>query len=165
VGELNAQIYAAKVLVGELFPMLENDDALRHDMIEGSTDLHEAIRHALARVVEVRALSAGIDATINVLEERKRRFTAQEERIRVALQTAMEIAGLPKMETPLGTVSSRAVPSSLLVTNEADIPAQFWKPQPPKLDKVLLKGALSAGEPVPGATLSNGGSTIAIKLT
>ncbi len=35
--------------------------------------------------------------------------------------------------------------------NEADIPAAYWKPQPPKLDRTPLTKALHDGEKVKGA--------------
>ena len=47
---------------------------------------------------------------------------------------------------------------------EALIPAKFWKPQDPKLDRAAVAEALKAGETVPGASLSNGGLSLSIRV-
>lgn len=168
VGALHRQIEAARALVAEMYPFVENDDDLHRDMIEGETDLHEAIRGAVARLVEIDALQVGLKATMGQMKDRSGRLEQQQERIRTAMLAAMEIAGLPRLETSLGTVSRKAVAPSVVVTNESEIPAAFWKRADPTLDKRALLAALKelpAGERIPGAELSNGGTTIALKLT
>jgi hypothetical protein len=165
-GELHRQIEAARALVAEMFPFVENDDDLRRDMIEGSTDLHEALRSAVARIVEIGTMQAGLKATLAQFKERAGRLESQEERIRAAMLAAMEVAGLQRLETPLGTVSRKAVAPSVVVTDESLVPAGFWKRGDPKLDKKALLDALKAlpaGERIPGAELSNGGATIQIR--
>ncbi len=164
VHDLNIQIAAARTLAATLLPILENDDDLRRDMVEGETSLHDAIRQALARIVEIRALIEGIQATVNVLAGRAERLGGQERNIRDAIFAAMDVGGLRSLETPLGTVSRRAVAPSLVVTNEADIPAQFWTSQAPKLDRRGVLAALKEGATIPGAELSNGGLTLAIRF-
>ncbi|MGE0857439.1 MAG: siphovirus Gp157 family protein [Hyphomicrobiaceae bacterium] len=44
------------------------------------------------------------------------------------------------------------------------IPSEFWKPQPPRLDKKVVLDALKAGAVVPGAELSNGGETLSMRV-
>jgi Siphovirus Gp157 len=51
-----------------------------------------------------------------------------------------------------------------LILDEAILPAKFWKAQDPKLDKKAVLDALKAKEDVPGASLSNGGETISIRV-
>jgi hypothetical protein len=53
----------------------------------------------------------------------------------------------------------------VVITDEHAIPQAFWRPQPPKLDRKAIGEALKAGQAVPGAQLSNGGTTLAIKVT
>jgi hypothetical protein len=50
-----------------------------------------------------------------------------------------------------------------VVTNEPDIPEQFWLPQPPKLDRRAVLEALKVGIAVTGAELANPRITIAIR--
>ncbi|HEY7550644.1 MAG TPA: siphovirus Gp157 family protein [Hyphomicrobiaceae bacterium] len=166
IGDLRSQVEAARALVAALYPILENDDDARRDMVEGETDLHDAIRAGVARIVEIAALRTGIQATTKVLKERLDRLDAQEERLRAAMLAGMEIASLPRLETPLGTVSRKAVAPSVVVTDESIVPAGFWKRADPALDKRALLAALKAlpaGARIPGAELSNGGATIQIR--
>ena len=166
VGELRQQTEAALALVAALYPILENDDVLRRDMVEGSTDLHEALRSAVARIIEIEALRVGIQQTIKVMKDRLAAYDGQEERLRAAMLAAMEAGGLQRLETALGTVSRKAVAPSVVITDELLVPAGFWKRGDPKLDKRALLDALKAlppGEHIPGATLSNGGTTIQIR--
>jgi hypothetical protein len=60
------------------------------------------------------------------------------------------------------TLSLRAVAVSVIVIDETEIPTKFWKASAPKLDKRAVLEALKAKETVPGASLSNGGQTLAL---
>ena len=56
-----------------------------------------------------------------------------------------------KLSAPDFTVSIRINPPSLVVTSEAEVPEEFWLPQPPKLNKKVLLEAINDGWAVPGA--------------
>jgi len=167
--ELRRQTDAARALLAAYQDILGEDAAARRDAVEGETSLHDAIRAGIARLAEIRALVSGIEAFVEAAKERGDRLLAQDQRIRAALLTALEVGGLPSLETPLGTVSRRAVPPSLVITDEAAIPDDFKVPQPPKIDRRKLLDALKSGDPayadIPGVELSNGGTTVAIRLT
>jgi hypothetical protein len=75
----------------------------------------------------------------------------------------MERADIKKLSEPDFTASLRPTPAPLIILDEALIPGDFWKPQPAKLDRRGLAVALGEGRRVPGATLGNGGSTIAVR--
>jgi len=75
----------------------------------------------------------------------------------------MERADIKKINEPDFTASLRQVAPGLVVLDERAIPEPFWKPQPPKLDRSALIAALKSGEMVPGASLGNGGITIAVR--
>ncbi len=49
------------------------------------------------------------------------------------------------------------------LVDEGQVPDDFWRPQPPKLDRQGLISALKAGREVPGAVLGNGGMTISVR--
>jgi hypothetical protein len=70
---------------------------------------------------------------------------------------------MKKLEQPDFTASLRAVPPGLVVGDESLIPADYWKPQPAKLDKRGLLTALNAGTSVPGVSLGNGGTTLSVR--
>ena len=101
----------------------------------------------------------------------------------------MAVAEQQKLRRPTATLTLRKLPIDVVVTSEADIPSEFFVPQPPpppKLNKAALKEALQAREmkasfasslddveekaralaaipPIPGATLNNGGFSLQIR--
>jgi len=118
------------------------------------------------------------------------RIEARREIRRALMANALDVAELPNLVTAAGTITRKALPPKVIVVEEADIPARFYVPQEPKLDRTALlnalkeraaaiaertsePGALDEKEelatidrkhpPIPGATLSNGGTTIQIR--
>jgi hypothetical protein len=75
----------------------------------------------------------------------------------------MEQAEIRKLVEPDFTALLRRTPPGLCIIDEGDIPPEFWKPQPPKLDRNAVTGALIAGVLVPGAMLDNAGTTLVIR--
>jgi hypothetical protein len=68
---------------------------------------------------------------------------------------AMNEAGLTKLEQPDFTASTRPGTPSLLISAEEAIPAIYWIPQPPKIDRQSMLAGLKRGLEIPGALLSN----------
>ena len=61
------------------------------------------------------------------------------------------------------TVSLRAPQPGLVIVDEAEIPDQFWKPQPPRLDRQGLIDYLKDGGESTGACLGNGTPSITVR--
>ncbi|MDB5408376.1 MAG: hypothetical protein JWL84_3288 [Rhodospirillales bacterium] len=141
----------------------EADEETLRDTLEGVSSLPEMLACALRSYLEDIALIAALGIRIDEMQERITRFEQRAEKKRAVITSVMERADLKKLTEPDFTVSLRATPPALVVTNETDIPHDFWKPQPPKLDRQGLTAALRRGERVPGATLSNGQSTISVR--
>lgn len=157
---------AAKTLRAQLADILTgDDDDVIADMIEGETNLHEAIGQAIELLAADSAAVVGIEDLIEKLKKRRDRFALRVDNTRTALSVALEQAGRKVFEHPVATLSLKAVGASVAVTDEAAIPSEFWKPQAPKLDKAALKAALKDKREIPGATLGNGGSTIQVRFT
>ena len=164
VGALAVEGAAARALLLNLRAIIsDDDDDLIHDTVEGETNLMDAIDAAVDRLQELEAFEGAIRYQMDALRLRRERFASQGEMIRAALCNAMSYAQLRKVERPFATVSLRTLPASVRETDPADIPSEFWKPQPPKLDKRALLAALKDGKKVPGAELSNGGETLSIR--
>lgn len=145
--------------------LAEHDDpALILDMIEGETDLAEACCVVLEETMEDEVLVEGLTAKIKELGERKSRVERSIESRRGIILMAMEKAGVGTIKSPLATLSVGTTPAKALVTDEAQIPARFWKAGDPRLDRTALGDALKAGESVPGAALSNGGINLRIRV-
>lgn len=163
VRELKIESEAATTLLANIRDVIGEDEEAAADAIEGETNLREAIDRALSRLAELDMLSEAIRAREQSLKERRDRFAKQSELIRTAIASAMDQAGLKKLELAEATLSLRPTPAKAIVINEAEIPPQFWKRSDPKLDLRALTAALKDGS-VPGASLSNGGQTIQIRM-
>lgn len=161
--KLSSEAEAARSLLLNIRDVIGEDDEDIADAIEGETNFFEAVAAAYARLAEIEMMTAALADRRKALGERQDRLSSTGERIRTALCVAMGTAGVRKIELPEATLSLRAIAASAVVACEADIPSQFWRPQPPKLDKAALLKALKDGS-VPGASLSNGGETISVRV-
>lgn len=161
--DLHEQSLAANVLLANIRDVIGDDEEMALVVIEGETDLKEAIAAAVDRISDLNAHMEALSAQIKALGERKSRFEVQGERLRAAIHVAMGQAGLRKLELPQATLSVKAVPAKVEILDEALIPSKYWKAQDPKLDKKAITDALKSKEAIPGATLSNGGETISIR--
>jgi hypothetical protein len=159
---LSREAEAARTLLLNIKDVIGDDETASADAIEGQTNLKEACEAAAQRLVDIESLSTAIEEQAERLAARRSRLQRQSESIRAALAAALGMAEQTKIETAVATISLRSVPPKVIVTDEASIPPEYWKRGDPKLDRKSLLAALKEGE-VPGATLSNGGQTIAIK--
>jgi len=161
---LHRATQAADVLKEQLRAIVGEDEEVLHDTIEGEIDLEGLIRLAAEQNVIDDAAANGISVLINKLRDRKERVEKRIDMRRAAILAAMTAGEIRKIDTPAGTISRKAVPPSVLILEEASIPAEFWKPSDPRLDKKAVADALKAGRDVPGAMMSNGGETIAVRV-
>lgn len=162
IHQASRDIEAIRVIREQIATLAGDDEDFIRDTLEGETDLPALVHGLLGSIGEDEALAAGLKTYAADLAARRERFEKRAEIKRALVQTALEIAGQKTVETPCGTVSLAPVQPTAIITEESEIPAEFWKPQPPKLDKKALTSALKDKRHVPGATLSNGSSTIRI---
>jgi hypothetical protein len=160
---LHTATQAADVLKAQLREIAGDDEEVIHDTIEGEIDLAGLIRLAAEQNVTDAASVNGVSDLIDKLRDRKDRIERRIAMRRVAILAAMAAGEIRKIDTPAGTITRKAVPPSVLILEEASIPAEFWKPSDPKLDKKAVADALKAGKAVPGAMMSNGNETIQIR--
>ena len=144
--------------------ILDEDDALlTSSFIEGETFLPELIDAVLLSIDEDILLVAGIDSRLDELEARKRKLQDRIKTLRGLIEQVLVKTEIPKLETRLATVSIKNTPRGLGDVDEARLPAKYFKAADPKLDKKALLDDLKAGLQVEGATLNNGGITLAIR--
>ncbi len=137
----------------EQFP--EIDDQAIRDTLEGETDLHEMIAAVIRSALVDEALSTGLRGRLNDMKERLRRLEERGAKKRQLALEAMDEVGLNKLQQPDFTASTRPGSPSLVVTTEGAVPSPYWVPQPPKLDRQALLGALKRGTDIPGVQLNN----------
>lgn len=161
---LQRQTEAARVLLSGLRDMGLDDDAeLVADSIEGETGLREAIQQALDDIDDNDVLILGLKAKETQFKERREIIEARNERLRALIEQALVVADEDALRLPAATLSLRKARPSVIVDSEADVPSEFFSPQPPKLDKDALRMALDAGRAVPGVHLSNGGRSLSVR--
>lgn len=142
-------------------PELEDDEVLRENMLEGSTQLPEFVSDLLQKIGSTQALIDGTGAYIKRLQDRKARLEHREYMLRLLIMRLFNHANIRKMELAEGTAYIRNNPAKVVIVEEAAIPDEFMriKKEP---DKTKIKAALQAHEIVPGASLSNGEPSLAI---
>jgi len=160
--QLANEIRAAQTLKAALLEVTDDTETLA-DTIEGATNLHEAITAVMDGITEDEMMIAGLRSMTEQLVNRRLRYENRIDRRRSAIEKAMMVGEIAKLELPQATLSLRKVAPGLDVTDEASIPLAYWKPQPDKLDRTALKDALKGGAVIPGAVLDNGGQALTIR--
>ncbi len=145
----------------EQFPNVDEETLL--DTLEGMTNLHEMLAVVVRSQLDDRALAAALRARTRDMQERLARFEQRAEKKKEITTSVLERAGIKKLTEPDFTLSLRPTPSPLVVTDEKEIPSQFWNPQPAKLDRQGLIDALKANQEVPGALLGNARMAISVR--
>jgi hypothetical protein len=119
------------------------------------TDLHEILAAVVRAAVVDEALSFGLKARIKEMQDRLTRLEERAAKRRHIARDVMLDTDIKKITAPDLTISIRSGTSSLVVADEAAIPAAYWEPQPPRLKRQELVVKLKQGDAVPGAELSN----------
>ena len=133
----------------------EIDGETLTDTLEGITNLHEIIAAVIRSALVDEALQAGLRSRMSDMKHRLARLEERGLKKRRLALDAMTEAGLKKLEQPDFTASARAGLPGLVLVAETLIPATYWVPQPPKLDRQSLLSNLKGGGDVSGAELSN----------
>lgn len=150
----------SKVL--EQYP--DTDEETLADTLEGLTDLHDKLAAVVRSLQEDVAFSKALRGRMSEMGERLKRFELRAGSKRELVSVVMERAEIKKIVEPEFTVSLRQSPRPLVVSDEGDIPEEYWNPQPPKLDRRRLTDDLKLGATVPGACLGNGGQSLAVRI-
>lgn len=139
------------------------DDDLTRDMIEGETGLHEAIAALFAEVTETEVQLAGLEAKLTEFEGRKKRYQDRLGFMRSVIEQAMLIGDVRKLELPDATLSLSSRGAKLVITDESAVPADYWRPKDPELDRKALAQALKDKIEIPGVALDNGGISLTVR--
>ena len=129
------------------------DEETLADTLEGITDLREMLAAIIRSALDDEALAAGLSTRLFEMKARIERFETGAKRKRELALRAMDEAQIAKLMEPDFTASLRHGAPTLEVVEESKIPAAYWKPQPPKLDRQGLLTALKAGTAIEGAVL------------
>ena len=139
------------------------DEETLSDTLEGMTSLHEKLAAVIRSQQHDSDISKALKERIGVMRDRLKRFESRIEKKRELVTYVMECADIRKLNEPDFSASLRLVPPSLHVSDEKEIPEDYWIPQPPKLDRQALLTQLKNNQSVPGASLTNGAQTVSIR--
>ena len=143
--DITQQIEAVTAIVTSLQALGEAEDLqLLADSIEGETQFFEVVDRILVEIADDEALVAAIDAQVSDLKARKERFTKRAETRRAVLEQAFVTVNLPKIERPLATLFLSKRAPKVVIETESEIPARYWKPADPTLDRKQLADELKA---------------------
>ena len=147
----------------DLIASLQSDDAeLLHDMTEGETDLFEAIDRALDEIDECEIVVTGCKAKEEQIGERRLKAAKRQDRIRGLIEQAIVLAGLDTVKRPCATLTVRKIKPKAIITDEALIPADYWRQPDPVLDRTKIN-ADASDTGIPGITMSNGTTALTIR--
>ena len=134
------------------FPDL--DETTLAGTLEGITDLREMLAEVTRSALDDEAMTTGLSTRFADMKARVERFETRAKLKRQLVLRSMVEAGIAKLAEPDFTASVRQGAPCLDVVAEEKVPAAYWKPQPPKLDKQCLLAALKAGTEIEGVAFS-----------
>lgn len=154
---------AAKILLDNVHQNFCDDEDAAMTVVEGETSLLEVIDEVLVRMADIEGHCDGIDAAVSRLNARKSRLNAQAERLKSSLLLALDTIETRKLERPIATISVANLPAKAIITSEENLPSRFLVEKTEiRPDKKALLAELKQGAAIPGAELSNGGTTLKI---
>jgi hypothetical protein len=137
-----------------------DNDLSEAEKNEINLQLNEALKiksnNIIAYYKNENALLDGIKAEIERLRVYKSIVEGRIDRYKDYVKSNMEVLGIDKIETPVGTISLAKSPLSVEVINEDDIPAEFVEVVTTnKVDKKAISEHFkSTGEIVPGVKIN-----------
>lgn len=145
------------------FPELADDDALRADMLEGSTQAFDVLTRLVNIERDADSMAKAIANRISDLQARKARAEKRKEAMRVLMLRIMRGAGLSKASLVEATVSVGKGRDSVEITDEEALPNRYIKVSYTP-DKTAIKAALDAGRKVKGAAIKTGEDVVTVRV-
>lgn len=143
------------------FPDLADDEDGWSITIESETELDDMLTKLIRMISDTNALGEGTQARVDELTARRNRFKRRIEAYRSLIFKLMQAAELTKRELPEATLSIRAGTQKVIIADESLIPVTLCESTP---NKTKIKEALTNGESVPGASLSNAEPTLSVRV-
>src|SRR5208283_1309056 len=143
---LSQELEAKRTLLDQLRALTADDPDFFTDLLEGETNLLELIAALDASIVDDEILVDGAKTALDKLQARKRVAETRIELKRRLLAHTLQQIGLKTLRTPTATLTIAEASLKAIAVAPEDIPARWWKPQPPKLDQDGLAKAVRARE-------------------
>ncbi|MBM0868871.1 siphovirus Gp157 family protein [Staphylococcus auricularis] len=130
----------------------EGDSQVLQDTLDSINDaLEDKADGCVAVIRRLEGDNEAIDKEIKRLRRRKTTNKNGIQRIKESLQYTMETTNKEKFKTKLNSFTIAKNKPSLDVTDEKQIPKEYWVSQAPTLNKSELLKDIQNGEDIPGA--------------
>lgn len=154
-------------LTGEYIQLMQ---MLEDAFVEDEAEIAAAME-AVAGDIEDKAdayarMMKNLLGDVDRLEQEEKRLKARRmalenrvDRLKTAIQNAMELTGTKKLKTSIGNWSIQKNPLSVSEVDVEKVPARFLIEQPPKVDRrAILEEFKQTGELFDGVTITQGES-------
>ena len=144
------------------FPQLADDEELMRDMLEGNTRFDRIMDRLLSDMRDNETLAEASSQRIGKIRERQTRLTHRAQFLRGLMHRLLTLTGLKSVALAEAKISVVNSPEKVIITDENAIPDELMKiTREP--NKTAIKNAIKSGQVIPGATMSNGGTTISVR--
>lgn len=147
----------------QAYPELVDDEDLRRDMLEGSTQAFDVLRRLVNQERDADSLSKAIASRISDLQSRRQRAERKKEAMRALMLRILKSAGIAKASLAEATVSVSKGRDSVEITDAQRLPKWAYVTER-KPDKKAIMERLAANKNVQGAVLVTGGETITVRV-
>lgn len=140
---------------------MDLDEATIADTLDAESGLVEKSQSVAFVIRNLETFADQVKAEADAMQDRAKRVKARAEAVKAYLHSCMAVAGVSKIEHPQFTLTIAKNPASVQVIDDKQIPAKYMRqPETPPAvpDKAAIKAAITAGEEVPGAKLTQGTS-------
>jgi len=133
-------------------------DALRQEVPE----VDDVLVRLLRAMGEASCNCEMLSGRIEVLQDRRERFTKQQESYRAAVYAIFDALGMTKWRHAEFTAGITPGRPGVVITDPDALPDAFVRVER-KADRAAIKAALEQGQVIPGAELSNGLPTLSVR--
>lgn len=144
------------------YPELNDDEELKQDMLHGSTKFIEVMEKLLLTMMEKQVLRDALGEFILALRLREATLEKRIAFLRSLMHRLMTATDTKSLDLPAAKLTVKSTPAKVVISDEDVVPVEFFRVKR-ELNKAAIKAALEDGKEVPGANLSNGGTTIQVR--
>ncbi len=142
---------------------VQSDDDTLAELMASETDVRTLLVATIRAAMESDAMADAAKQRMENLAERRKRYETRRDELRGVAFAVMDVLEERKIEECDFTASIGKPRAGLIVTDEAEIPDDYWKTER-KLDRAKLsEDVLKNGLVITGAMVANGIPTLTIR--
>lgn len=142
---------------------VQSDDETLAELMETGADVQSLLLAVIRAAMEADAMAEMAKARLEDLQARKKRYETRYDTLRAVVFAVMDALGERKIEAPDFTVSIGKPRASLIVTDESEIPDEYWRIER-RLDRAKLNDdVVKNGVVITGAMVANGVPSLTIR--